>query len=212
MNLAAFRKEYTFAGLRRRDLAENPILQFHEWFQQAVKAEVPEPTAMSLATVNKSGQPSARTVLLKAVDERGFIFCTNYESRKGRELAENSNAALLFFWKELERQVCITGVTRKVPAAESDTYFKARPAGSQLGAWASQQSSVVENRETLEKQFQEAEQKYSGQQIPLPPNWGGYVVAPETIEFWQGRVNRLHDRFCYTKQANGLWTIERLSP
>ncbi|MEO6181945.1 MAG: pyridoxamine 5'-phosphate oxidase [Verrucomicrobiota bacterium] len=212
MKLTAFRKEYTLAGLRRRDLAENPTVQFQEWFEQAVQAEVPEPTAMSLATVNELRQPSVRTVLLKAVDERGFIFCTNYESQKGQELAENSNAALLFFWKELERQVSIRGVTRKVPVEESDAYFKVRPVGSQLGAWVSKQSSVVENRETLERKFQELEKEYSGQQIPLPPNWGGYVVAPVTIEFWQGRVNRLHDRFLYTKQANGKWMIERLSP
>lgn len=212
MTLTEFRKEYTLSGLRRRDLAENPILQFESWMQQAVKAEVPEPTAMSVATVDKSGQPSLRTVLLKAVDERGFVFCTNYESRKGQELAENSNAALLFFWKELERQVSIRGLTRKVSAEESEAYFKVRPVGSQLGAWVSQQSSVVENRETLEKKFQELENKYSGQQIPLPPNWGGYIVAPVTIEFWQGRVNRLHDRFRYAKQTDGAWKIERLSP
>ncbi len=212
MNLTEFRKEYTLAGLRRRDLAENPILQFEEWLQQAVKAEVPEPTAMSVATVNELGQPSLRTVLLKAVDERGFIFCTNYESRKGAELASNPNAALLFFWKELERQVCIRGLTRKIPAEESDFYFKARPVGSQLGAWVSKQSLVVENREVLENKFQELGKKYSGQEIPVLPNWGGYVVAPETIEFWQGRVNRLHDRFRYAKNGDGLWIIERLSP
>ena len=212
MNLTEFRKEYTLAGLRRRDLDENPILQFQGWLQQAVKAEVPEPTAMSLATVNKLNHPSLRTVLLKAVDERGFIFCTNYESRKGQELEENSNAALLFFWKELERQVCIRGVTRKIPTAESDSYFKTRPIGSQIGAWVSQQSSVVPDRETLGKKFQELEQQYSGRQIPLPPNWGGYVVTPVTIEFWQGGVNRLHDRFRYSKQADGSWIIERLSP
>ncbi len=212
MKLTAFRKEYTLAGLRRRDLAENPTLQFQEWFEQAVKAEVPEPTAMSLATVNELGQPSVRTVLLKAVDERGFIFCTNYESRKGCELNGNPNAGLLFFWKELERQVFISGVTRKIPAGESDAYFKARPFGSQVAAWVSKQSSVVEHREALEKKFQEVEQEYSGQEVPLPPNWGGYVVTPDTIEFWQGRVNRLHDRFRYTKQADGLWKVERLSP
>ncbi|MEO5803332.1 MAG: pyridoxamine 5'-phosphate oxidase [Verrucomicrobiota bacterium] len=212
MNLAAFRKEYTLAGLRRRDLAENPITQFEEWFQQAVKAEIPEPTAMSLATVNKLGQPSLRTVLLKAVDQRGFVFCTSCISRKGNELQENSNVALLFFWKELERQVCITGVARKTPAEESEVYFKVRPVGSQLGAWASLQSSIVENRETLENRFKEVEQKYSGQEVPLPPYWGGYVVAPETIEFWQGRVNRLHDRFLYTKQSDASWKIARLSP
>ena len=212
MNLTEFRREYTLAGLRRRDLAENPILQFETWFQQAVKAEVPEPTAMSIATVNSLNQPSLRTVLLKSVDERGFIFCTNYESRKGRDLSENASASLLFFWKELERQVCIGGVTRKIPQQESDAYFEARPRGSQIAAWVSHQSSVVDSRETLEKKFQELEKKYSDQQVPLPPYWGGYVVVPETIEFWQGRVNRLHDRFRYTKQGNGVWTIERLSP
>lgn len=212
MTLTEFRKEYTLAGLRRRDLAQNPILQFEEWMQQAVKAEVPEPTAMSVATVDKLNQPSLRTVLLKAVDERGFVFCTNYESRKGQELAQTSNAALLFFWKELERQVSIRGLTRKIPAEESDAYFKVRPVGSQLGAWVSQQSSVVENRSVLEAKYDELEKKYSGQQIPLPPNWGGYVVAPTTIEFWQGGVNRLHDRFRYTKQEDGRWIIERLSP
>jgi pyridoxamine 5'-phosphate oxidase len=153
MTLTEFRKEYTLAGLRRRDLAENPISQFEDWLQQAVKAEVPEPTAMSVATVDQSGQPSIRTVLLKAVDERGFVFCTNYESRKGQELAANPNAALLFFWKELERQVCVRGLTRKIPTEESDAYFKVRPPGSQLGAWVSQQSSVVENREVLERKF-----------------------------------------------------------
>ena len=212
MKLIAFRKEYTLAGLRRCDLAENPTVQFQEWFQQAVKAEVTEPTAMTLATVNDLGHPSARTVLLKAVEERGFIFCTNYESRKGGELAVNPNAALLFFWKELERQVFISGVARKIPAEESDAYFKARPLGSQIAAWVSKQSSVVEHRAELEKNFQELEQKFSGQEVPFPPNWGGYVVAPETIEFWQGRVNRLHDRFRYSKQSDGLWKIDRLSP
>jgi len=212
MTLTEFRKEYTLAGLRRCDLAENPILQFEEWMQQAVKAEVHEPTAMSLATANQLNQPSLRTVLLKVVDERGFVFCTNYESRKGQDLSENSNAALLFFWKELERQVSIRGITRKVPAEESDAYFKVRPVGSQLGAWVSQQSSVVENRQALEKKFEELEKKYSGQPVPLPANWGGYVVVPHVIEFWQGRVNRLHDRFRYTKQADGVWKIERLSP
>jgi pyridoxamine 5'-phosphate oxidase len=212
MTLTEFRKEYTMAGLRRRDLAENPILQFETWFQQAVEAQVPEPTAMSIATVNSLNQPSLRTVLLKAVDERGFIFCTNYESRKGHDLAQNANATLLFFWKELERQVSISGTTRKIPANESDDYFKVRPRGSQIAAWVSHQSSVVENREWLEKKFEELEKKFDGQPVPLPPYWGGYVVVPETMEFWQGRVNRLHDRFRYTKKAGDIWAIERLSP
>ena len=155
MTLTEFRKEYTLAGLRRRDLAENPIRQFEQWFQQAVKTEIAEPTAMSLATVNKMGEPSVRTVLLKAVEERGFVFCTNYDSRKGHELAENANAALLFFWKELERQVSIRGLTRKVPTEESEAYFKVRPFGSQLGAWVSKQPSVVENRAVLEAKYDE---------------------------------------------------------
>ncbi len=212
MTLTEFRKEYTLAGLRRRDLVDDPIAQFEKWFQQAVKAEVPEPTAMSLATVDKLGQPSLRTVLLKSVDERGFIFCTSYESRKAQDLAENPNAALLFFWKELERQVSVAGTVSKISAEESENYFAARPSGSQVGAWASQQSSVVENREVLEERFTGLEAKYSGQKIPKPPNWGGYVVSTRTIQFWQGGVNRLHDRFCYTKQPDGLWIIERLSP
>ncbi|MEP6663474.1 MAG: pyridoxamine 5'-phosphate oxidase [Verrucomicrobiota bacterium] len=211
MNLTEFRKEYRLAELRRRDLDANPILQFEKWLQDAVQANAPEPTAMSVATVDASGQPSLRTVLLKAVDERGFVFCTNYESRKGQEIAGNSNVALLFFWKELERQVSVRGLSRKIPEEESDFYFKARPVGSQLGAWVSQQSSVVENRSVLETKYDELEKKYSGQHIPLPPNWGGYVVAPVTIEFWQGGVNRLHDRFCYTKEKNS-WLIERLAP
>lgn len=212
MTLTEFRKEYTMAGLRRRELAENPILQFETWFQQAVKAEVPEPTAMSVATVNQLNQPSLRTVLLKAVDERGFIFCTNYESHKGHDLAENSNASILFFWKELERQVSVNGTTRKIPQQESDVYFEARPRGSQIAAWVSQQSSVIDHRETLEKKFEELEKKFADQQVPLPQYWGGYVVVPDTVEFWQGRVNRLHDRFRYSKQADGVWKIERLSP
>lgn len=212
MNLASHRKEYALGGLRRRDLSENPLEQFEKWFQQAVKAGVLEPTAMSLATADKLGQPSLRTVLLKVVDDRGFIFCTSYESRKAEEITENSSVALLFCWKELERQVCIAGTISKIPAEESELYFASRPFGSQLGAWASKQSSVVENREVLEKRFAELEAKYSGQTVPRPPNWGGYVVAPKSIQFWQGGVNRLHDRFRYTKGSDGLWVIERLSP
>ncbi|MEO6033770.1 MAG: pyridoxamine 5'-phosphate oxidase [Verrucomicrobiota bacterium] len=212
MNLAAYRKEYALGGLRRADLADDPIAQFEKWFQQAVTAEIPEPTAMALATVDALGQPSLRTVLLKAVDQRGFVFCTSYESRKARDLAENSRAAISFLWKEMERQVCVTGIVSKVSSAESDIYFDARPPGSQLGALASQQSSVVTSREVLEKKFQELEAHFSGRKIPRPSNWGGYVVAPATVQFWQGGVNRLHDRFCYRKNADGSWLIERLSP
>lgn len=212
MTLTEFRREYTLAGLRRQDLAADPFEQFKKWFDEAVKANVPEPTAMTLATADKSGHPSARTVLLKSVDERGFIFCTNYLSQKGRELAENPHASLLFFWKELERQISIRGTVTKVPRAESELYFQARPAGSQLGAWVSKQSSPVPDRAFLETKFREMEQKFAGGPIPCPDYWGGYVVEPRTIEFWQGRENRLHDRFRYLRQSEKEWTIERLSP
>lgn len=213
MNLTTFRKEYSLAGLRRRDLASNPIEQFQKWFQQAVQAGIPELTAMSVATVNQSGQPSLRTVLLKEVDERGFIFCTSYESQKGRELRGNQRTALSFFWKELERQVTIKGIAARLSTEESEEYFRARPVGSQLGAWASQQSSVVTDRSALEKRFAEFEEKYSGEKIPMPPHWGGYVVSPDEIQFWQGGINRLHDRFRYIKTAEAAeWLIERLAP
>jgi pyridoxamine 5'-phosphate oxidase len=210
MTLIEFRKEYTMSGLRRKDLASEPLQQFQKWFNDAVKAQIAEPTAMTIATSDKEGQPSARTVLLKSFDERGFIFCTNYESQKGHEIEENPKAALVFFWKELERQVIIRGNVAKVPRAESEAYFNARPVGSRLGAWVSHQSAVVPDRAFLEKKFAEMEQKFPGE-VPCPEYWGGYIVAPITIEFWQGRVNRLHDRFRYSRQ-NSEWRIERLSP
>lgn len=166
---------------------------------------------MVLATADKSGKPSARTVLLKGVDERGFIFYTNYDSRKGRELAENPNAALTFYWQDLERQVCVSGTVSKLPAAESESYFKSRPRGSQISAWASNQSDVVSTRLALEKKWNEMTAKFPGE-IPLPPNWGGFVLKPERIEFWQGRLNRLHDRFSYSRQQDNSWKLERISP
>jgi pyridoxamine 5'-phosphate oxidase len=166
---------------------------------------------MTLCTVDAQGRPSSRTVLLKGADARGFIFFTNYDSRKGTELAANPNAALTFFWPELERQVCVAGTVTKLPLAESEAYFHSRPRGSQLSAWASNQSSVVPDRAALEKQWREVEAKFPSA-IPLPPNWGGYLLAPTRIEFWQGRPSRLHDRFSYTKQADGSWKTERLSP
>ena len=166
---------------------------------------------MTLATVDQDGKPSTRTVLLKSVDERGFIFFTNYDSRKGRELAENPNAALTFFWSDLERQVCVAGTVTKLPAAESESYFKSRPRGSRLAAWASNQSEPVPDRAALEAKWRELEKKFPGD-IPLPPNWGGYILKPERIEFWQGRPSRLHDRFRYARQADGSWKIERLAP
>ena len=234
MGLADLRREYTMSGLDHAELDPNPIPQFQKWFDQVARphsggrlrqigialyklwhALVGRPAAdvnaMTLATVSAHGVPSSRTVLLKGVDARGFIFFTNYESRKGRELTANPNAALTFFWPELERQVCVAGTVSKLPAEESEAYFKGRPRGSQLGAWASNQSSVVEDRTTLEKQWRNAETKFP-QLVPLPPFWGGYVLIPNRIEFWQGRPSRLHDRFCYTRQPDGKWKLERLSP
>jgi pyridoxamine 5'-phosphate oxidase len=214
MKIADIRREYTSGGLRRADLDANPIAQFQKWFGQAAKVltlkEI-DVNAATLATADKNGRPSARTILLKGVDERGFIFFTNYESRKGRELAENPNASLVFFWQQLERQICVAGLVEKVSREESEKYFKSRPRGSQLAAWASNQSNVVKDRETLEVKWSEMEKKFPNE-IPLPPNWGGYVLKPERIEFWQGRPSRLHDRFNYSRQTDGSWKIERLSP
>ncbi|HEY6228429.1 MAG TPA: pyridoxamine 5'-phosphate oxidase [Verrucomicrobiae bacterium] len=211
MTLADLRREYTLAGLRRADLDPDPIAQFQKWFTQAMQAEIVEPNAMTLATVSAEGQPSTRIVLLKGVDQRGFSFFTNYESRKGRELAANPKAALTFFWGGLERQVSVCGSVEKLPRAESEAYFAVRPLGSQRGAWVSKQSRLVENREFLEKRLAEVEKQY-GTKVPTPPYWGGYVLNPTSVEFWQGRPNRLHDRFLYRKSGSQVWSIERLSP
>jgi len=211
MPIADLRKSYNLAGLRRTDLEANPIRQFQKWLQQAIEAQLLEPTAMMLATTDKNGRPSSRMVLLKGLDERGFIFYTSYESRKARELQENSNAAIVFYWAELERQARVTGAASRIPRAESEAYFKTRPRGHQLGAWVSAQSEVIARRAVLEDRLKQFEQKFSNA-VPLPPFWGGYVLAPVEIEFWQGRPNRLHDRFRYTRQADGNWLIERLAP
>ena len=234
MGLADLRREYTTGGLDRAELDPDPIPQFQKWFNQIALTHSgsrvrqigiafyklwhalighasPDINAMTLATVDADGIPSSRTVLLKGIDSRGFIFFTNYESRKGRELTANPNAALTFFWAELERQVCVAGSVSKLPAAESEAYFKSRPRGSQLGAWASNQSSVVPDRAALEKLWQDAEARFP-QDVPLPPYWGGYVLSPHRVEFWQGRPSRLHDRFCYTRQPDSKWKLERLSP
>jgi pyridoxamine 5'-phosphate oxidase len=214
MKIADIRREYSLAGLRRTDLDANPIAQFQKWFEQATKAfaqkEV-DGNAATLATADKNGKPSARIILLKGLDERGFIFFTNYNSRKGRELLENPNAALTFFWAELERQICVAGTVGKISREESENYFKSRPRGSRLAALASNQSDVVADRAALEKRWNELAAKFPGD-VPLPLNWGGFVLRPERIEFWQGRPSRLHDRFCYTRQADGSWKIERLAP
>jgi pyridoxamine 5'-phosphate oxidase len=211
-SIADLRREYTLAGLRRADLDADPIIQFEKWLQQALAANLTEPTAMTLATADREGRPSARIVLLKGVDGRGFTFFTNYESRKGGELTENPNAALVLFWAELERQVCIAGTVSKVSREESAKYFNSRPKGSRLAAWVSSQSEAIANREVLETRANELQAKYPGEEVPLPPYWGGYCLAPTRIEFWQGRPNRLHDRFQYLRQPDGQWKIERLSP
>lgn len=211
MTLTELRREYCLAGLRRKNLDADPIKQFQSWLRQAFDAEVVEPNAMTLATVSADGQPSSRTVLLKGVDARGFSFFTNYESQKGRELALNPKAALTIFWAGLERQVNIRGIVTKLSREESEAYFAVRPIGSQFGAWVSKQSTVVESREFLEKRLTEVESEFAGKKVAMPPYWGGYVLAPEQIEFWQGRPNRLHDRLRYV-HANSVWRIERLSP
>jgi pyridoxamine 5'-phosphate oxidase len=214
MVIADIRREYLLGGLRRADLDANPIVQFQKLFGQATKALAEKEldvNAATLATADKNGKPSARIVLLKNLDERGFTFFTNYDSRKGREIAENPNASLVFYWQQLERQICIDGSVKKISREESENYFKSRTRGSQLAAWASNQSDVVADRAALEAKWSEMEKKFPND-VPLPPNWGGYVLKPERIEFWQGRPSRLHDRFCYTRQKNNSWQLERLAP
>jgi pyridoxamine 5'-phosphate oxidase len=205
-------KQPGIAAVRKSDLDPDPITQFGRWFEQVLTAGLPEPNAMVLATADAQGFPSARVVLLKAYDSDGFVFFTNYESQKGRELKANPNAALVFFWPTLERQVRITGRTTRTSREESEHYFQSRPVGSQVGAWASHQSQVLSRREELDDRVEELTRQFQGQTVPLPPYWGGYRLRPVTIEFWQARVSRLHDRFRYRRQADGTWMIERLAP
>ncbi|MFO1478336.1 MAG: pyridoxamine 5'-phosphate oxidase [Verrucomicrobiota bacterium] len=235
MGIQDIRREYKLSELRRSDLAADPIVQFRSWFDQAAGARAggrfrrmmigiykrlllvtgtapTELNAMTLCTVGAEGRPSARVVLLKGVDERGFIFYTNYESRKGRELAGNPNAALVFYWADQERQVTVSGRVSKLSREESEAYFASRPRGSRLGAWASKQSTPVPDRERLDRQWKEMEQRFPGDKIPMPDFWGGFVLSPERVEFWQGRPSRLHDRFSYSRQPDGSWRIDRLSP
>lgn len=209
--LAHLRREYTLNGLLESDLDPDPFVQFERWMQQAIEAELMLPNSMALATVDSSDKPAVRIVLLKSIDHSGLVFFTNYESRKGEELAKNPNASVLFHWVELERQVRVEGVVEKTSTAESEEYFRSRPYESQLGAWASHQSGVVPNRAFLEQRFAELSAQYSGRDVPLPPYWGGFRMRPHCFEFWQGRVNRLHDRLRYTKQRED-WKIDRLSP
>jgi pyridoxamine 5'-phosphate oxidase len=211
MPLADLRKDYSLAGLLEKDLARDPFRQFEKWFQEAEAAKVTEPNAMVLATTARDGRPAARIVLLKQVDGRGFVFYTSYESRKGRELEANARASLLFPWIAIERQVVIEGAVTKVAREESEAYFHSRPRLSQLAAWASQQSAIITGRSVLEESMKTLEKKYAGQEVPLPPQWGGYRVSPETVEFWQGRRNRLHDRLRYRREKDN-WVVERLSP
>ena len=212
MSFADLRKEYMQRGLDEGDLDADPIRQFQAWFDAARAASPFEPNAMALATVGADGRPSVRMVLLKGLDERGFVFYSNYESRKGRELADTPWAALDFFWPEMERQVRVEGRVERVTAEESDSYFHSRPVGSQLSAAASRQSEVISGRDVLEQRVADLGQQYRDQEIPRPEYWGGYRVVPDFIEFWQGRVNRLHDRLRYRLSADGSWKIERLSP
>ena len=211
MDAASLRKEYARAGLNRADVDPDPIVQFHEWFEETLAAGLHEPNAMILATATQDGRPSARTVLLKGYDQRGFVFYTNYEGRKACELEANPVCALLFYWGELERQVRIEGHASRLPDEESDAYFTSRPRGSRLGAWASQQSRPVESRSILEERVRALEAEYESREIPRPPFWGGYRVEPDVVEFWQGRENRLHDRLVYRRTGGG-WNIERLQP
>jgi pyridoxamine 5'-phosphate oxidase len=212
MKLEDVRREYLRGGLKREDLAENPITQFEAWLKQAIDAGLQDPTAMTVATVNAEGQPSQRIVLLKQVNDKGFVFYTNYESRKAQDIEANPLVSLHFPWHLLERQVKICGRVEKVSSAESLKYFLSRPEESQLAAWASAQSRPVSSRQLLMQQFNAMKEKFSKGSIPLPDFWGGYRVVPTAIEFWQGGANRLHDRFEYQRQEDGGWGIERLAP
>jgi pyridoxamine 5'-phosphate oxidase len=210
-NVADLREEYRGAGLDESDLDPNPVEQFRRWFDEALAANLHEPNAMTLATATPDGQPSARIVLLKGYDERGFVFYTNHEGRKARELTGNPRCALLFYWGELGRQVRIEGTATRVPDEEADAYFASRPRGSRLGAWASAQSREVGGRRALEDRLRKLDLQYEGREIPRPPFWGGYRVEPAEFEFWQGRENRLHDRLVYRRAGDG-WEVSRLQP
>ena len=211
MSIAHLRREYARARLDERDVDPDPLVQFHKWFDDARRAELPEPNAITLATATPGGVPSARMVLLNAADERGFTFFTDYRSRKGQELEANPHAALVFFWGELERQVRITGTVSRVSREETEAYFRTRPRESRLGAWTSHQSTVLAGREVLEARLREMSARHPGDEVPTPPHWGGYLLTPDALEFWQGRESRLHDRVRYQREA-GSWRIERLSP
>ena len=212
IDLAAIRSDYQQKSLRKRDVAVNPMDQFERWFEEATSVEINEPTAMNLSTVNENGRPSGRIVLLKGINDNAFQFYTNYESQKARDMAQNPFAALTFFWPELERQIRIEGKVEKLSDTTSENYFSSRPWDSQVGAWASPQSQVIESRDLLEDQAKSLRNKYEGRQVPKPPYWGGYQLVPVSLEFWQGRSSRLHDRILYRLDEDNNWMIERLAP
>lgn len=205
------RHDFSKEKLDEHDVFENPIFQFAKWFEEAVAAQVIDPNAMTLCSATKDGKPSSRIVLLRNFSENGFVYYSNYNSRKGSEIEENPNCAILFFWPELERQIRIEGVVQKQTPEESDLYFNSRPRESKLGAWTSEQSKKILNREVLNKEYEKVSLQYPDENVPRPPHWGGYLVKPSTIEFWQGRPNRLHDRILYTME-NNIWKIARLAP
>jgi pyridoxamine 5'-phosphate oxidase len=210
--IADIRKDYRLKTLSEEEVQPNPFAQFEVWWQEALAAKIEEVNAMTLSTASADGVPAGRIVLLKGYNEKGFVFFTNYQSFKGNHLAENPRASLLFFWKELERQVRITGISQQLSAAENDEYYNSRPAGSRIGAWASPQSQVIDSRQWLEARVDAITKEFEGKNIARPQHWGGYCVKPVSIEFWQGRSSRLHDRIQYALQPNGLWAIERLAP
>jgi pyridoxamine 5'-phosphate oxidase len=212
MDFHELRRELITVGLRRENVAPDPISQFRDWYETMVAALQPDMVPMTLATADATGRPTARLLLLKEFDDRGFVFYTNYRSRKARELAENPRACMVFFWPELDRQVRIEGTTERISAEESDAYFASRPRGSQIGAWASDQSAILSGRDELETAVAAAEQRYQGVDVPRPDWWGGYRLIPETVEFWQGRPDRLHDRLEYVRQPDGGWLLRRLAP
>ena len=210
--IANLRKDYSSQSLLETDVEQNPIDQFQKWWHEAITSEIDEANAMTLATASSDGMPSARIMLLKGFDKNGFVFFTNYKSYKAMHLEENPKACLVFFWKELERQVRITGLVKRIAEKESDEYFLSRPVGSQVGAWASEQSQVIESRNWLENVYLKLTEEFKQKELKRPPHWGGYIVTPVIIEFWQGRPGRLHDRIQYTLEEDGNWKIQRLSP
>lgn len=210
--IADLRRDYKLKALNEADVAKDPFAQFGYWWHDVMDSKIDEPNAMTVATANAQGIPAARICLLKGYDTNGFVFFTNYNSHKGQDLAANPHASLVFFWKELERQVCIEGRVEKLSDADNDAYFFSRPAGSRIGAWSSPQSQVIASRNIIEQNYLQYEAQYGTENIPRPPHWGGFVVKPHTIEFWQGRSSRMHDRIRYTLQADGSWKIERLAP